>query len=297
MRARAVEAAYRLIVATGLPRWRRRRSSGAAIFGFHNVVPDAMSGRVGDRSLHVGVTAFNRYIEWISRAYVVIPILELANRLRRRQPVGGLAVLTFDDGYVGSIRHALPVMRAAGVPFTVFPVVNGAADPHAFWWDAVVNLNLRDRERFLLEFQGDGARILESANMSAVAVPDVLLPASWQMLRDVLGSDITIGSHTVTHRNLATLPPHELSHELSASRIVLKRELGVDADAIAYPYGRSSDAVHAAAAAAGYVAGVTVEFGLNGSASAPLALARVSVPAQLPASTLACWGAGIRLRS
>lgn len=291
LRNAAARLAYGLVATSGIPR--RRRRNGAVVFCFHNVVRDNIAGHAGDRSLHIGVGDFERYIDWIGGAHTVVPVDELVGRLRARQSVDGLAVLTFDDGYAGTIRHAVPVMRSAGLPFALFPVVDAAEKRRPFWWDSVGPLSNDERERFLTTLRGDAGAI-EAGRVDA-DLPEELFPASWAQLRAVLGDDCTIGAHTVTHRNLSTLSPDELAAELRDARTELERSMGVVADVVAYPYGRDSAAVHRAAQEAGYSGGLTLDFGLNTTETPPFAIRRVSVPQGIRRSTLACWAAGIRL--
>ena len=133
----------------GLPRWRRRAHSGAAVFGFHNVVADAQTAESGDRSLHIAVADFRRYLDWIESAYQVVPLTELIARLGRSRPVGGLAVLSFDDAYAGFIRHGVPSLRERALPFVVFPVTDAATQPRPFWWDAAGPVSPAQRDEWL----------------------------------------------------------------------------------------------------------------------------------------------------
>jgi peptidoglycan/xylan/chitin deacetylase (PgdA/CDA1 family) len=45
--------------------------------------------------------------------------------------------LTFDDGYHDNVVHALPALRAAGVPATLFASTGHVAGGEGFWWDEV----------------------------------------------------------------------------------------------------------------------------------------------------------------
>jgi peptidoglycan/xylan/chitin deacetylase (PgdA/CDA1 family) len=253
-----------------------------------------MAGRVGDRSVHLGVSAFASYVAWLAKAYVVVPILELHERLSSRKPVGGLAALTFDDGYVGTVRHAVPVLRAASLPYALFPVPRHAASERPFWWDVLGErgeMTLARRQTCLTELRGDGETILGSD--AAPTVPEELKPAPWTALRSALGPDCTIGSHTMTHRNLVTLTRGELETEFTESRAQLLRHLGVEAEIVSYPYGLATRAVRDVARECGFRSGLGLDFGLNRYGIDPLDIRRINVPAGLPLSTLACWGAGL----
>jgi peptidoglycan/xylan/chitin deacetylase (PgdA/CDA1 family) len=285
--------AYGVLRASGIPRWRRRAGSGALVLGFHNVVADDLAGRVGDRALHVGVSAFGEYVDWIKRHYDVIPIGELVDRLRASRPVGGVAAITFDDGYAGVVRHAVPVMRSAGVPFAVFPVIRHSDERKAFWWDTH-ELTDAIREHAVQTLRGD-QDLIDRHLGAGQSVHADLHAASWDELRSMLGADCTIGIHSVTHRNMATLTAEELVFELGESRRRLADELGGDPRIVAFPYGWGSPLVVDEVRRESLDAALTLHFGLNGRGQSIHAIRRVAIPAGLRMSTFACWAAGLRL--
>jgi peptidoglycan/xylan/chitin deacetylase (PgdA/CDA1 family) len=291
LRAFARRAAYALARRSGVPALRRR--AGAAIFCFHNVVPDALTGNVGDRSLHVGTSDFRDYIDWITSAYTVVPIAELIDRLHRGLPVGRLAVLAFDDGYRGIVRHAIPIMRSARTPFAVFPVTDYASRPRPFWWDLCDPRPAPFREGRLVGLQGDAARILDATAPERTSVHDDLLPASWAELRASADGDCTFGAHTVTHRNVATLDDGDLEQELALPRRIIAEELDVTPEYLVYPYGRYDHQAADAARRGGYRAAMTLDTGLVKHDSHHFMLPRVVVAAGMSVDALACWGSDV----
>lgn len=291
------DAAYRLALATRFPAFRRKRA-GAAIFAFHNVVADDESPARCDASLHVPLSAFQDYLAVIADSYRVVPLTEIADRIARRRPVEGLAALTFDDAYRGVLRHALPAMSRRGLPATVFVVSGAAAAPAPFWWDLLGGedgVPASVREPALAELRGDGEAVLRRHPAMEVPMPPALLPASWHEVRAAARDGITIGSHTVSHRNLAALDSQELREEVERSRAEIRAATGTLPDAISYPYGMAGDQVVEAARRGGYTAGVTMRFGLATRSSDPLALPRINVPAGISVPAFECWAAGLRL--
>jgi peptidoglycan/xylan/chitin deacetylase (PgdA/CDA1 family) len=283
-------AMYGVLRRSGAAHWHRR--SGAVVFCYHNVVPDSLAGRVGDGWLHIGFSEFAEQIAWIAKAYTVVPMSELIARQRRGRSLGGLAVLTFDDGYLGFLRHGIPLLRDNRLPFAMFPVVSTASEPRPFWWDHLGPIEPGERARYLGPLQGDA----ELIDIPPAQVPDDAMPASWDRLRAVRGDDCEIGVHTVTHRNLATLPREEIAWELTHARACLAEELGVVQPVAAYPYGGTNADVQAEMQSAGFKAGFSLEFGLVRSRAQPFNLTRVNVPAGMGMSNFACWGSGLKLR-
>jgi peptidoglycan/xylan/chitin deacetylase (PgdA/CDA1 family) len=79
----------------------------------------------------------------------------------------------------------------------------------------------------------------------------------WPGLRDLERDGFTIGSHTVHHLDLATLPPAQAWLELSRSRATLQRQLGVPVDWFAYPAGDENPSVVRLVRRAGYLLAFT----------------------------------------
>jgi peptidoglycan/xylan/chitin deacetylase (PgdA/CDA1 family) len=84
-----------------------------------------------------------------------------------------------------------------------------------------------------------------------------LLPLRWNELEQLVAAGWEVGSHTVTHPRLTELADHDLETELVESRRAIMSRLGL-CDTIAYPFGLADGRVAAAAARAGYLAGVTL---------------------------------------
>ena len=51
-------------------------------------------------------------------------------------------VVTFDDGYLDNLTHALPLLKKYGVPATVF-ISTAYTDQDYFWWEALEHVFLR----------------------------------------------------------------------------------------------------------------------------------------------------------
>src|SRR5207245_14546 len=71
----------------------------------------------------------------LAQAFRFVPLGDLLARHRAGRSIRGLAAISFDDGYRGVLRHALPVLRQLGLPATVFVVAGALARTEPFWWD------------------------------------------------------------------------------------------------------------------------------------------------------------------
>jgi len=279
VRAGVRELVYRLAIVSG---WclRQRKRNRAPVLCFHNVVVDG-SPR-GESPLHVPAEDFEVYMRWLSSAFEVVPLREIASRVAEGDSVQGLAAVTFDDAYMGVFRNAVPIMRALGVPSTVFVVTEASSDPTPFWWDVLAtegSLSGEVRRRCLEELRGDRKACLGlfGADGGRTLEAD-LLPASWDEISRATDS-VDLGSHTVSHRNLAALDPDELRDELVRSWEVLVERFSGAVKLISYPYGLVNASVFEEARRAGYIGGVSLRTGTLAPEQDPYDLSRIHVPA------------------
>src|SRR4051812_9732838 len=163
----------------------------------------------------------------------------LDGRALPRRPV----VITFDDGFRDCLRHAAPVLHAAGLRATMY-VVAGLLGGTSRWM--------------------------------APEGLDLPLVTSSQA-RELEQAGIECQSHSLTHKRLAELESPEIARELSVSRRVLEDELGHEVRHLAYPHGSFDQRVTAAAAEAGYLSAFSTRTGKALAHDDMLALPRVNV--------------------
>jgi peptidoglycan/xylan/chitin deacetylase (PgdA/CDA1 family) len=96
-------------------------------------------------------------------------------------------------------------------------------------------------------------------------------------VRRLIAAGWEIDAHTLTHRDLTTLDPATVRHEVSGSRAVLRRDFHVPVDSFAYPAGAYDATAEAAVREAGFRAAVTTQPGLAHMDADRDALPRVRV--------------------
>jgi peptidoglycan/xylan/chitin deacetylase (PgdA/CDA1 family) len=105
-------------------------------------------------------------------------------------------------------------------------------------------------------------------------------------VRELLQAGWEVDAHTLTHRDLTTLGPADLRHEVAGSRVALRHRFGVPVDAFCYPAGRFDATVQSAVRAAGYRAATTELPGAAGPRDDRYALPRIRVTGGESAATL-----------
>ena len=165
-------------------------------------------------------------------------------------PPGKVLAITFDDAHRSVATVAFPLLRALGVPATVFAPTDhiGTGKPTA--WAG-------------FEEPAAGPHAAE------------LICADWEQLRGLADAGWEIGSHTCSHPRLTGVDDDRLRDELARSRATLEERLERPCTSLAYPYSDHDTRVVAAANAAGYAYAATIPVG--GASPLPLRWPRVGV--------------------
>jgi peptidoglycan/xylan/chitin deacetylase (PgdA/CDA1 family) len=194
------------------------------ILGYHGVHAPA---RNGHDPLHhwTHPDRFRRQVNLMGEAgFTFVTVAEIAERLRRREPVTGLAAVSFDDGMEDNHHTVLPMLRELGVPAT-FYIITGLIDRPNPWLAPE-----------------SGARMMSEG-----------------ALRELVAEGHEVGAHSVTHPDLARLRHADCLREMVESKQVLEGITGTSVRTFAYPSCRYSPVAKAAAREAGFIAAVTCE--------------------------------------
>jgi peptidoglycan/xylan/chitin deacetylase (PgdA/CDA1 family) len=101
---------------------------------------------------------------------------------------------------------------------------------------------------------------------------------SRDQVRDLEERHAAVGAHSYGHEPPALLPAGRLRRDLEASAATLEDVTGSRPRALSYPHGSRDAVTHAVAAAAeaaGFRAGFTMERAVNATLEQPLLLARI----------------------
>ncbi|MFF2851822.1 polysaccharide deacetylase family protein [Streptomyces sp. NPDC058001] len=193
-------------------------------------------------ALSVAPEAFAEQMALLGESgHTALTTAELARIWRDGGPLPPRPVLiTFDDGYEGVHRHALPVLVRHGLTSTVFVATGWLRGAHD---------------------TGGGL--------------DTML--DWDQVRELAAAGTEIGGHSHTHPQLDQLGDTALPAELDRCREIVTAELGTRPASFAYPYGYSSRRVRRLVRDAGFAQALAVGNGLARREQGPYALRRVTV--------------------
>ena len=189
---------------------------------------------------------FQRQITFLLESgYNVVAMADLVTWLRQGSlPHENTVTITFDDGLECFYRNALPVLKAASFPATLFTVVNNIGGENSW-----------------MRPHGWPARRLMTR----------------EELRAAQSAGITIGCHSATHPRLTDLSDAELQHEIASARIGLADILGQDVRYFAYPYGSHGSREREVVIKAGYEAACSTRSGYNNVQSDLFSLRRIDI--------------------
>lgn len=194
---------------------------------------------------HVAISEFAAQMRWLTKSYQIVSLRELGAAIRGERNLPPRAVaLTFDDGYANLQSEALPLLERLGLPCTIF-VVPDRVGREAEWSD--------NREQEL-------TRLLD-----------------WDALAAISRAGVEIGSHTLSHADLISLPEPQARREICESRHRIEQRLGCEVTSFCYPWARLSPQTVTWVQEAGYRVGCAGGWGMLHRADSLLRLKRIGV--------------------
>jgi peptidoglycan/xylan/chitin deacetylase (PgdA/CDA1 family) len=305
-----------------------------SIVYFHGVHTPDMARVAPPPTSSMSAASFATNVQGLLRHYRVISLSDAVAMLSGRAPWRPkCVVLTFDDSLKCITDVALPILRRLGVTATIF-LSTAAIDERApYWWlrlDYACHEARRKRTHVRIVLPDtsqtfdctNGASLMrmksmlrklpaENRDASVDAIESQVgsrlrdpssqypyaTPLTWQDARDAAAYGFGIGSHTVSHPNLAVLSKQTALSELNDSKRAIEAQLSRACPHLSYPYGAYNSQVVEVARLCGYEAAVsTVSPGRNGLDANPFTLRRYPVPAASHKLPYVLSGAGAYLR-
>lgn len=284
-RVLASEIASRLRLTSLLERVQRRPA--LLVLVYHRIL-DPRASKYDPNVIEATPEQFDEHMSMLRKRHSVADPEELRELVANPQKIRHLRVaITFDDGYRDNYTYAFPILKSHGLKAIFFLPTHFVGTKHLPWWDQIAyvvrnskrseialryprpttvrvdpenpKLSVRrtlhlvtkdssvDRERFMKELE-------EAAGLELPAEADEPQFFSWDEAAEMERAGMEMGSHTHTHRILASLSEPEQKEECKRSHdILVERKL--KADCLAYPVGHHdsfSDVTIRAAREAGY---------------------------------------------
>lgn len=289
----------------------RLQGRSAAILMYHSVMEDPRR-----QAAFLGETVHSRQVfreqmELLARNYRPVSLDQVKSLVRGEAKLPDRAVVvTFDDGYTDNYEVAAPVLNDVGVPATFYATVE-CVERHRLPWPARLRFAFHatkkgswtdasgktwplgstvEREKALLvccdeccKLAGDAqeqyvARFEEKME-TRVPVESRDLMMTYEQLRALVAQGHIVGSHTMTHPNMAYVSAEDVRREMTASRQRLEQQLNAAVVHFSYPCPALAphwtEQTVAASRRAGYETAVTTDRGLARQGDNPLCLKRV----------------------
>jgi len=306
-----------LFVSSRVLRFAHKLSGEAAvILRYHSIQdrPEQYDDTIGCDSIHA-TSIFARHVELIVRRFNAVSMDDISRFLRGEKSLPPRAVaITFDDGYKDNVRFAAPVLNRFGVAGTFYVLVDSvdrAKAPwycmlrHAFrtarrprWCDTETGRvhDLTDAQARLAAF----FRAAETCARSSALAREVWIAATvnslepdpfpnesdlmmnWDEARTLVKAGHIVGSHTMTHPNVAQVSVEDARYELADSKIKLEKEVGAPVKHFAYPHPalnpQWNETTLKITEEVGYSIAVTTTSGAVRLGARPLAIPRTYIP-------------------
>ena len=239
------------------------------ILAYHRII-DVNAGFLFDEDLvSASREEFDRQLRFVKANFTVVPLGELDAATQQGRGRERLCVITFDDGFDDVYHNAFPLLKAHGLPATLFVTTDLVGRKEIIWFDWVVKMLKDNQGKRLTLNNGEFSEVVEKATHRRMldylkTVPDrtrietieamerifgCVQPVdghpdsrmlTWQMLQEMSRDGLEIGSHTCSHPLLRQLDSNNLNHELMNSKLSIERNLNVQCRSFAYPVGGSN---------------------------------------------------------
>jgi peptidoglycan/xylan/chitin deacetylase (PgdA/CDA1 family) len=251
-------------------RWVRSRfvNRRALILGYHRIDDNPWD----PYALNVAPVHFDEQLAVLRKHANPVSLQALVDGMLSGNLAPRSVAVTFDDGYVGNLHHAKPILERYEIPATVF-VITGYLGKE-FWWEELARLCEHAKDNFCLNVNGrqfkwrsngavngylrkrralslhhffsllnepekyNGLAQLRSLVGISADNSSVIRAMTSDELRELAtGGLVDVGAHTVSHPFLPKLGIKAQQNEISESKKYLEALLDSQIESFCYPYG------------------------------------------------------------
>lgn len=287
------------------------------ILTYHSVRPNVESDAdwIGPGITHTSAV-FDRQMELLSRKFTPISLDDILLFVKGEKELSGWPVaITFDDGFLDNVEIAAPVLDRYGIRAAFYLTSGLIGTSQSPWysrvrhamlttkrnsWQSSLQQQMFDlssataRDAALLAAYEACAHLVKDAQSGAVStiereldveevLPERRLMMNWDETKLLQRAGHVVGSHTVTHPNVAHVKrDDDLRDELAESKRVIEQQIGHLVAHFSYPHPaltpQWNERTIAATREAGYTSAVTTTRGPVHKGANPLALKRINAP-------------------
>jgi peptidoglycan/xylan/chitin deacetylase (PgdA/CDA1 family) len=255
-------------------------------------------------------------MRFLRQAYHLVPLDVVVDAVARgAAPPPNSVAVTLDDGYADNYLQAFPVLRALGVPATVY-VVTETLDEGPMLWMAELRAAVMTSTKPALRVEIGGGHEFRLGDVAArqttiKELTNVLVPVEAALRRRILATirselgvngsgalrgimltsaqvremhagGVAIGAHTQTHSNMTLMAPEQARAEIAGSRERLQAVLGAPVLDFAYPntggrYPHCNEVVARIIRELGFRSAVTSHPGVVAAGTNPYIVPRIGV--------------------
>lgn len=178
-------------------------SSGLSVLAYHLVDGGT------DTVIDISSSVFERQLDCLASNATFVDLRAGVDAAEQGETPTPQVALTFDDAFENFVDVVWPIIERRKLPVTLFVPV---------------------------DFVRGGPSPLTGG--------EHLRPCTWKQLAELSQTGlVSIGSHTMSHRNMRRLSAEDVRYECAQSRMVLEEQLGTQVETFCYPQSKWSAAV------------------------------------------------------
>ncbi|MDP8217552.1 MAG: polysaccharide deacetylase family protein [Candidatus Theseobacter exili] len=295
---------------------RSLQSPRLTVLAYHRVL-DLESASQDIYKLNVtDLALFKSHMDYIHKNFNAVSIEDILLWLNNKQDLPERPVLiSFDDGYRDNLTCALPVLQEMNLPAIIFLTTDYIGNTFPFYCDIsawcfhhtkINDIYLPLIGRCAWTSKSSRINVLnewlkklktvdnDMKNIAMEQLPEILglnlppktfdeLILTWDNVKTLISSGISIGSHTQSHAILTRVSEEQAYKEITNSKTCIEEKTGYKISCFAYPNGMQSDfssKTHNMLRSAGYEAAFTLLHGpakLSEIRQNPLAIRRIYI--------------------